>query len=55
MSEKDLRAHDLAVAFAKDLHQDMSKRLDQNTLEFLLKAFAADYETAYEYFRENIN
>ena len=55
MSDKELRAHDLAVAFAKDLHQDMGKRLDENTLEFLLKAFADDYETAYEYFKENLS
>ena len=55
MTDTELRAHDLAVAFAKDLHQDMGKRLDENTLEFLLKAFAEDYETAFDYFKTHLS
>lgn len=51
MNEKEQRAHDLAVAFAKELHNDISRRLDESTLEFLLQSFADDYENAYEYFK----
>ena len=50
MTDTELRAHELATAFTKDLHQNISARLDENTLEFMLSAFADDYQTAYDFF-----
>lgn len=55
MTDVEIRAHDLAVAFTKDLHQDMGKRLDENTLEYLLQSFGADYDTAYDYFKTHLS
>ena len=55
MNEKEKRAHDLAVAFTRDLHADMSRTLDENTLDYLLQSFQNDYEAAFEYFKTNLN
>ena len=54
MTDIEKRAHDLAVAFSKNLHVDINKRLDESTLEFLLQSFATDYQEAYDYFKTNL-
>ena len=55
MSNKEQRAHDLAVAFTRDLHADMSRTLDENTLDYLLQSFQNDYESALEYFKTQLS
>ena len=55
MNEKEKRAHDLAVAFTRDLHADMSRTLDENTLDYLLQSFQNDYESALEYFKTHLS
>ena len=54
MTDTELRAHELAIAFTKDLHQNISSRLDENTLEFMLTSFADDYQTAYDFFKGHL-
>ena len=54
MTDKELRAHDLAVVVAQNLHPDMSKQLDSSTLEFLCQTFKEDYESAFEYFKTHL-
>ena len=54
MTDNEKRAHDLAVAFAQNLHPDLSKQLDQSTLDFLCRSFATDYEAAFEYFKAHL-
>ena len=54
MNDVEKRSHDLAVAFAKNLHVDINKRLDESTLEFLLQSFMNDYQEAYDYFKANL-
>lgn len=54
MTDLEKRAHDLAVAFSKNLHVDINKRLDESTLEFLLNSFMTDYQEAYDYFKANL-
>ena len=55
MTDIELRAHDLAVAFTKNLHPDLNQQVDQSTLEFLLQSFLSDYEAAFEYFRVHLD
>ena len=54
MTDIELRAHDLAVTFAQNLHPDINQQLDQNTLEFLCQLYVEDYEAAYEYFKAHL-
>ena len=54
MSEKDQRAHDLALVFVQNLHPDLKTQSDESTLEFLWQSVLTDYEDAYEYFRLHI-
>ena len=54
MTDKEMRAHDLAVRFTQNLHPEMNKLLDQSTLEYLCQSFLQDYESAYEYFSAHI-
>ncbi|MBR1658696.1 MAG: hypothetical protein IJ705_00055 [Oscillospiraceae bacterium] len=55
MEDKERRAHDLAVAFTRDLHADMSRTLDENTLDYLLQTFQNDYESAFDYFKVHLS
>ena len=55
MTDIELRAHNLAVAFSQNLHPELNKQLDSSTLEFLCQSFLEDYEAAYEYFQEHMN
>ena len=54
MTDTELRAHDLAVAVAQNLHPDMSRQLDSSTLEFICRTFKEDYESAFDYFKANL-
>ncbi len=54
MTDKELRAHDLAVAVAQNLHPDLHSQLASSTLEFLCHTILEDYESAYEYFKANL-
>ena len=55
MNDRELRAHDLAIAFTRDLHANMSHTLDENTLDYLLQSFANDYEAAFDYFKTHLS
>ena len=55
MSDIELRAHDLAVVFTRNLHLDLNQQLDSSTLEYLCERFLTDYESSYEYFKSHIN
>ncbi len=55
MTDNELRAHDLAVVFTRNLHLDLSNQVDSSTLEFLCERFLTDYESSYEYFKSHIN
>ena len=55
MTDNELRAHDLAVVFTRNLHLDLSNQLDSSTLEVLCERFLADYESSYEYFKSHIS
>lgn len=50
MTDKESRAHNLAVLFTQALHPDLKNQLDSSTLDFLYQRFLEDYESAYEYF-----
>ena len=54
MTDIELRAHDLAVVVAQNLHPDMNKQLDSSTLEFLCQTVKEDYESAYVYFKKHL-
>ncbi len=55
MTDKETRAHDLAVVIAQNLHPELNKQLDSSTLEFLCQTFLEDYEFAYEYFLKELH
>ena len=50
MTDKEKRAHDLAVAFSQALHPS-NESMD---MELMLHNFAHDYEMAYKFFKENL-
>ena len=50
MSDKEKRAHDLAIAFTQSLHVS-PEAMD---MELLLHDFAHDYEMAYKFFKEHL-
>lgn len=54
MTDIELRAHDLAVVVAQNLHPDLNKQLDTSTLEFLCQTFQEDYESAFDYFKTHL-
>ncbi len=54
MSDKELKAHDLAIVVAQNLHPELNKQLDSSTLEFLCQQILEDYQSAYDYYIEHI-
>lgn len=55
MTDQELRAHQLAVVFTQELHNDLRGESDKSTLDYLYEKFLEDYRSAYEYFSRHIS